>query len=205
MKAPGPSSPTALSFPCHSLRPHSHSRKTARNTTPAQATARSRSGRAFPTAAQPPSSALSGGQCRPGSECSTKTAGIGGRKVELTSRRPACRACRTFATAQEQGLKDFEVATGWRSSAEGHAGGGRGQAARGFFGGAHSRAYRGQIAGAGGEPVAGDRMPSDRLPAFISSEIAKWQRSSSRPGSASTDCAGGASSGVRACAARRHQ
>ena len=27
----------------------------------------------------------------------------------------------------------------------------------------------------GAEPVAGDRMPSDRLPAFISSEISKWQ------------------------------
>ena len=82
----------------------------------------------------------------------------------------------TVPTAQEQGLTDFEVAN-WMA----------------FFlpkntpAAVTARLYQATMAALavpslqeklrvlGAEPVAADRMPPDRLPAFLASEIAKWR------------------------------
>lgn len=82
----------------------------------------------------------------------------------------------TVPTAQEQGLKDFEVAN-WMAffvpkgtPAEIVA---RLRAASEAA--LAVPATREKLSGLGAEPVPADRLPPDRLPAFVAAEMAKWR------------------------------
>jgi tripartite-type tricarboxylate transporter receptor subunit TctC len=79
-------------------------------------------------------------------------------------------------TAQEQGLKDFEVAN-WMAFflPKGTPAAVVGKLREASLAALTAGPTADKLRVLGAEPVAGDRMPSDRLPAFISSEIAKWR------------------------------
>ena len=80
------------------------------------------------------------------------------------------------ATAQEQGLKDFEVAN-WMAFfvPKGTSAAVVGKLREAALAALSAGPTQEKLRVLGAEPVAADRMPADRLPAFIASEIAKWR------------------------------
>ena len=80
------------------------------------------------------------------------------------------------ATAQERGLKDFEVAN-WMAFfvPKGTSAAVVGKLREAALAALSAGPTQEKLRVLGAEPVAADRMPADRLPAFIASEIAKWR------------------------------
>jgi tripartite-type tricarboxylate transporter receptor subunit TctC len=82
----------------------------------------------------------------------------------------------TVATAQEQGLKDFEVAN-WMAFfvPKGTPPEIVGKLREASLAALAAGPTREKLSGLGAEPVAADRLPLDRLPAFVAAEMAKWR------------------------------
>ncbi len=79
-------------------------------------------------------------------------------------------------TAQEQGLKDFEVAN-WMAFfvPKGTPTEIVGKLREASLASLAAGPTREKLSGLGAEPVPADRMPLDRLPAFVAAEMAKWR------------------------------
>ena len=79
-------------------------------------------------------------------------------------------------TAQEQGLKDFEVAN-WMAFfvPKGTPAAIVGRLREASLAALAAEPTREKLRVLGAEPVADDRLPLDRLPGFVASEIAKWR------------------------------
>ena len=79
-------------------------------------------------------------------------------------------------TAQEQGLKDFEVAN-WMGFfvPKGTPADIVAKLREASLTALAVPATREKLSGLGAEPVPADRLPPDRLPAFVASEMAKWR------------------------------
>ncbi|CAN5365661.1 tripartite tricarboxylate transporter substrate binding protein [soil metagenome] len=82
----------------------------------------------------------------------------------------------TVPTAQEQGLKDFEVAN-WMAFfvPKGTPPEIVARLREASLAALAAGPTREKLSGLGAEPVAADRLPLDRLPAFVAAEMAKWR------------------------------